>query len=207
MGPFLFAGLASLGTTVAIGMLAASTSRPAGPIAAGPSARGLAIVLCALAMSPGILGVVVAMLAVEARAIADPSSGLLAIVPAAAGSVVGLVLITRVAGESDPNVAWIAVVWIIGLTALSIVAAVLGSTIPQDRPTTLSIAPFAILGLASAGSALRIGQIGASAIRVAEGADEMRVRVVTSGAILHCLPFQAVSFGASLIAILVILLA
>ncbi len=199
MGPLLMAGLACGGAAVAISLLAAGTSRPA-----GTASRGFAVVQIAFCQGIAVLGVVAGLLAVFAGAVPDPAGGLLAAGPAAAGAIVGLGLVVRHRHGSDAGVSTIGAMGIVGLAVLGIVVALLAFVIPVVGTTTLSDWPFIILGPVSGASALAIGVTGARALGSMTGADEETAKVIAAAQISRGALFELAAIGASVVAILLI---
>jgi hypothetical protein len=201
MGALLMTGLASFGAAVAIGLLAAGTSRPT-----RTASRSLAIVQMAFCEGIAVLGTMVGLLAVMTGAVPDPAGGLLAAGPAAAGAIVGLGLVVRHRPDSDPGVSTMGAMFVVGLAVLGIVVALLAFLIPQVGTTTLTGWPFIILGPVSAASALAIGVTGARALGSMAGADEETAKAIAARQISRGALFQLPAIGASVVAILLILI-
>ena len=204
MGPLLFTGLACFGGAVAIGLVAASTSRPVGVTGEAAASRGLAIVLMAFAQGIAVLGVVIGLLAVTLGAVRDPAGGLLAAGPAVAGAVVGIGLIVRRAASSDAQVSIVAAMFIVGMAVLGIVVALLGVFIVEVERSTLSDWPFVILGFASGASAIAIGVTGTRTVPKMTGADDQTRKALQSAQISRIVPFEAIAVGCSGIGILLV---
>lgn len=201
MGALLMTGLASFGAAVAIGLLAAGTSRPAGTVS-----RRLAIVQMAYCQGIAVLGTVVGLLAVTAGAVPDHAGGLLAAGPAAAGAIVGLGLVVRHRLRSDPGISTFGAMFVVGLAILGIVVALLAVFFRDVGTTTLTDWPFIILGPVSTASALAIGVTGARALGSMMGADEETAKVIAAAQISRSVLFQLAAIGASVVAILLILI-
>ncbi|MEO8437987.1 MAG: hypothetical protein ABI562_05970 [Chloroflexota bacterium] len=207
MGPMLMTGLAVFGATIALGLIASNTPRSTGPTRDPASPRGLAIILMAIALGIAVLGVVVGLLAIFRGETSDPSSGLLATGPAVAGAILGLGLIVRRVGNTDPTATAYGVANIIGQGVLGAVVAVLAVLVVEEGTGKPADWPFVILGLASAAAALGIGLTGARSLQALAGADESTAKAIRARQISRCLLFQAVGVGASVVAILLVELA
>lgn len=208
MGPLVMTGLAALGAGVGIGWLHSSTWMPTNEstdrrVATG---RGLAIVSMAICEGIAVLGVVVGVLAVMTDGQIAQTDGLLAAGPAVVGALVGLGLVVRHRQTADPRLIPQAVFFIVGLAALGIVVAVLAYSFGEDGPKHPIEGPFLILGLVSLASALAIGATGADAVRSMEGADETASKAIAARQISRSALFQLAGVGASVIAILLIVL-
>jgi hypothetical protein len=204
LGPLLLTGMACFGAAVANGLLAASTSRPAVEAAAATRSRRLAILSIVFASGIGIQGVVAGLLAIFLGEVRGPTAALLAAGPAVVGAIVGLGLIVRRAGTLDARVSTLAVAQIILLAVLGIVVALLAVIIVEEGTTRISDWPFVLLGLAAGASAFAIGATGAWVIPTMTGTDESTATAMYSAQIARFLPFEAVGFGASTIAVLLV---
>jgi hypothetical protein len=204
MGPMLLTGLVCFGATVAIGLVASSTSRPTRPIAGVPPALRLAIILVAFAAGSAVMGFVIGLLAVEMGAVSGPLDGLLAALPAMAGGSIGLGMIMRQIGQMDRQAAMFGAVYIVGLAVLGAVLAVLAFLTLRESPAAQGDWPFVLLGLASGAAALGIGVSGSRSIRSIEGADETTATAIVKRQIRRVVPLQAVAVSASAIAILLV---
>lgn len=206
MGPMLMTGLTCFGAAVAIGLLAAATSQPTTPTIGPSPSRSLAIISMAIAAGSGVLGVVVGLIAVVSGAVADPSTGVLAAAPAILGGVIGLGLIVRGAGSLDGAIVLYAALFLLGMATLGPVVALMATFIPGDGGTPPSDWPFVILAVAAGGSALAIGLMGARSLQALAGADESTAKAIVVRQISRSLPFQLVGIGATVIAILLLVI-
>jgi F0F1-type ATP synthase membrane subunit c/vacuolar-type H+-ATPase subunit K len=204
MGAMLMTGLACLGATIAIALIATSTLRPVGVSTDPPTSRSLAIILLAFVQGVAVLGVVVGLLAIFAGKVPDPASGLIAAGPAVAGAIVGLVLVVRNRRASDPKLLAIGATYIVAPAMLGVVVALLANFVVVVGAPRLLDWPFIILGATSSASALAIGVTGARTIRSTAGVNEQTRKALTSAQISRCALFQAASFGASAVAILLV---
>lgn len=204
MGPLLFTGLTCFGGAVAIGLIAAGTSREVDEPANAAAVRGWAVILMAFAQGIAVLGVVIGLLAINSGQTLSGASGIFAAGPAVAGAFVGLGLIVRRAGESTTWVSLLASTLIIGLAVLGVVVAMLSVFIVEAGTGTLIDWPFVLLGLASGASALAIGSTGARSIPKVAAADGPSAKTVQSAELSRILPFEGIAIGCSVVAILLI---
>ncbi|HXU85173.1 MAG TPA: hypothetical protein VN773_05155 [Verrucomicrobiae bacterium] len=205
MGPLLLTGLVTGGAAIAIGMVAASSTRPVGTIQPITPVRRLALILTAFITGTGLWSVVIGVLAVILGAIDAPGTApIIAPVIALAGAVVALALVARNLANVDPWVASRAGTFILGLGVLAVVVAILAIVI-RERGHVVESGPFAILGIVMAGSVLGLGVSGAASIRAVGELDGAAALAMTSKAIARCLPFQAVAVGATVVAIVLLI--
>lgn len=208
MGPALMTGLACFGAAVGIGLLVSGTWRSVAGTAdqVARRARGLALILMAFGQGIAVMGVVVGLLDIFLGPTRNPSDGLLAAVPAVAGSLIGLGLIVRHLPSGDRQFSAIAALYVVALAVLAIVVALLGYFIDETGTGNLADWPFAILGLISGTSAMAIGWTAASRIRAMQGADEATAKSITAAAISRAAIFQAAAVASSVVAIALIII-
>jgi F0F1-type ATP synthase membrane subunit c/vacuolar-type H+-ATPase subunit K len=208
MGPMLMTGLACLGTAVGLGLLVSGTWRPVDePVDRRvPTGRSLAIILMAFCESFAILGVIAGLLAILVVKAVHPGDGIFAAALGILGTVIGLGLVASQRRMADPVMSMIAGSYIAGVGVLGIVVAVLANVIVESGTRSLTEWPFVITGLISGASALAIGVIGGPAIQSMQGADPATSKAIVNAQIFRCLPFQVAGIGASVVAILLMVL-
>ena len=205
MGPLLLTGLVTGGAAIAIGIIAASTTRSTRSVLPAPPSRRLALILTAFAEGIGVWGVVIGALAVTTGEIDAPgATPIIAPVLAIAGAAVAFVVMIRNLADLDPRWAPLANLFIIGLAVLALVIALLAILIREHGARIPESWPFAILGLVMAGSVVGLGVTGASSVRAIAGLDDAAAVAVSSKAIVRCLPFQVAAVGATIVAIVLI---
>ena len=207
-GAMLMTGLCGFGGAVALGLIATGTS-PEDSQHRGsrqPDGRGLAIILLAICQGEAVLGTVVGLLAIFLAGVTDPAAGVLAVVPATIGALVGLFLVVRHWRASDPTTSGLIVLYILATVVLSAVVALLALFI--EGPTIPLVDwPFSALGLVSAVATIGIGRIGMTAVpamRDVEGAD---AKAIANTQLARVLPFQLSYVAANAIAIALVVLA
>jgi hypothetical protein len=202
-------GLSCFGAAIALGLIARGGLPPDDPSAKRqiPTSRSIAVILMAFCVGAATLGTIVGLLAIfVAGDVAEPSYGLLAAGPAIAGGVIGLILVARHRDQRNPSISAFAAIYILGITALGGTVALLALFIVEEATKSLTDWPFVILGLVSGGAALAIGTTGASAVRAMQGADEEKAKAVTKAVMSRVVWFQIAYLGASIVAILLIVL-
>ena len=205
MGPLLLTGFATGGAAIAIGLIAASTTRTTRSVLPVPPSRRLAVILMAFAEGSGVWGVVIGLLAVTTGEIDAPgATPIVAPVMAIIGAAIAFVAMIRNLGNLDPRFAPTAIMFIIGLAVLALVVAILAITIHERGARAPETWPFAILGVVMAGSVIGLGVTGARSLRAIAGLDDAAAVAVSSKAILRCVPFQVTAIGAAVLAILLI---
>lgn len=212
MGPLLLAALATFGSTVAIGIIAAGTPRPAGAVTAMPNSRRLAVILFALAGGSGIWGVLAPLLAATNGSSGNHAGATLIPLLPILGAVVALALLMGSFSRLDPWILARAAAFIVPQILLPIIAAVLTIVIPGGgvaHGDGGAVLPFAILGLVAAASAIGLGILGVDGVRalaVFDGtpADDPEVRRRTSAILVRCIPFELLAVGSALIGIILV---
>lgn len=214
MGPLLFAGLATFGATVAIGIIAAGTPRPSGAAVPMPPSRRMAVILFALASGGGLWGVFVALLAAASGSKGGGASArdvagapLVAVLPIV-GAVVALVLMMRAFSRVDPWILGRSIRFIVPEVVLAIVAAIL--TVVLDGPAAeMEAGPFLLLGFVSTGAAIWLGVLGVGSVQalaVLDGSapDDAVVRAEIDRVFKRCVPFVIASIASAALAILLV---
>jgi F0F1-type ATP synthase membrane subunit c/vacuolar-type H+-ATPase subunit K len=205
MGPLLLTGLATGGAAIAIGIIAASTTRSTRSVLPAPPSRRLALILTAFVEGSGVWGVVIGLLAVTTGEIDAPgATPIVAPVLAIAGAAVAFVVMVRNLADLDPRYALTAIMFIVGLAVLALVVAIMGIVIHERGARVPESWPFAILGVVMAGSVIGLGATGARSVRAIAGLDDAAAVAVSSKAIARCLPFQVAAVGAAVVAIVLI---
>lgn len=203
MGPLLLTGLSVFGALLAIGLVVASSTAPASGGALTP-ARRLALIVIALATGCGVVGIVAGLLAITAGARLEPGSTRLLLTLTAAGCLVAPFVVLRAPGPVDRWVLARAAGLGGGLALLAVVVGILSLVIHQFVSGSTPPWAYLVLGLIGAGGIIGVGIAGARSIREVGRLDEEPARAATSKAIARILPFEAIGYGASLVAIVLI---
>jgi F0F1-type ATP synthase membrane subunit c/vacuolar-type H+-ATPase subunit K len=181
MGPLIVAGLALAGAAIGIAQTAASARASTGPTA--PAIRATAVLGLAFTQGVGVLGAVVAILAISVRQAGDANSGVVVIVIAGAGAIIGLAILARAGDRVHPSVRGLGLLYVSSDAMLGIVIGVLAATIGEGA----AIGPdavFVALGLVALVAAVAIGQIAGTALvaisTTPSAADEIRRRFITT---------------------------
>lgn len=212
MGPLLVTGAGCFGAAIAMGLITAAAGRALSETAEPLSVRAVYILLAAFIEGMGVLGVVIGILAIAEAKIGDPSSAVVAAVPAVGGSVAGIILALR-GGRSAVRILGLS--FIVGLGYLGVVVGVLAIAIGEGARLGMGDAPFAIiaivyvvapigLGISGVRSIADVGRarsVGPSGIRQPGTVEFLRIRVVGRAAL-----FQTVTIVATVAATLLVVL-
>jgi F0F1-type ATP synthase membrane subunit c/vacuolar-type H+-ATPase subunit K len=181
MGPLIVAGLALAGAAIGIAQTAARARGSTGPTA--PAIRATAVLGLAFTQGVGVLGAVVAILAISVRQAGDATSGVVVIVIAGAGALIGLAILARAGDGVHPSVRGLGLLYVSSDAMLGIVIGVLAATIGEGAAIGLD-AVFVVLGLVALVAAVAIGQIAGTALvaisTTPSAADEIRRRFITT---------------------------
>jgi F0F1-type ATP synthase membrane subunit c/vacuolar-type H+-ATPase subunit K len=181
MGPLIVAGLALAGAAIGIAQTTARARGSTGPTA--PAIRATAVLGLAFTQGVGVLGAVVAILAISVRQAGDATSGVVVIVIAGAGALVGLAILARAGDGVHPSVRGLGLLYVSSDAMLGIVIGVLAATIGEGAAIGLD-AVFVVLGLVALVAAVAIGQIAGTALvaisTTPSAADEIRRRFITT---------------------------
>jgi F0F1-type ATP synthase membrane subunit c/vacuolar-type H+-ATPase subunit K len=184
MGPLIVAGLALAGAAIGIAQTAARARGLTGPTA--PAIRATAVLGLAFAQGVGVLGAVVAILAISVRQAGDATSGVVVVVIAGSGALVGLAILARADDGMHPTVRGLGIQFVGSDAMLGIVIGVLAATIGEGAAIGLD-AVFVILGLVAFVAAVAIGRIAPIALvaisTTPSAADEIRRRFITTAAL------------------------
>jgi F0F1-type ATP synthase membrane subunit c/vacuolar-type H+-ATPase subunit K len=125
----------------------------------------------------------VAILAISVRQAGDATSGVVVIVIAGAGALVGLAILARAGDGVHPSVRGLGLLYVSSDAMLGIVIGVLAATIGEGAAIGLD-AVFVVLGLVALVAAVAIGQIAGTALvaisTTPSAADEIRRRFITT---------------------------
>jgi F0F1-type ATP synthase membrane subunit c/vacuolar-type H+-ATPase subunit K len=181
MGPLIVAGLALAGAAIGIAQTAARARGSTGPTA--PAIRATAVLGLAFTQGVGVLGAVVAILAISVRQAGDATSGVVVIVIAGAGALIGLAILARAGDGVHPSVRGLGLLDVSSDAMLGLVIGVLAATLGEGAAIGLD-AVFVVLGLVALVAAVAIGQIAGTALvaisTTPSAADEIRRRFITT---------------------------
>jgi F0F1-type ATP synthase membrane subunit c/vacuolar-type H+-ATPase subunit K len=208
MGPLLLTGLATLGATIALGLIGSNAVPSARPGIPPPNVRSFAVILMAFASGIGVIGVVVGTLAVVTGVVGD-SSPVLAVVlaPAILGTLIGFAMIIRAGGAVDRSLSTIAISFIAGQAILAGVVATLAVTIREFGGPSPAAPPFVVFGITAAAGAIGLGVVGGRGLHAVAAADARSTRQAVSDQIRRVVPFDAIAVGAEFAAIVVLVTA
>lgn len=205
MSPLVMTALAALAASTGIGWISASTWRPVKPPARGePSGRSLAIVSMAFCEGIAVLGVVAGLLAIFMDEPVAPIDEVLAAALPIAGAVLGIVLVIRDRGTTDPWVAIQATGFILGLGGLGLVVSVLGTIIADNRGEPGNPGLYVVLALAQVIAIAGIALTSATSIQSMRGTDVVATRAILARQILRSAIFELIGVGGFVIALLLI---
>jgi len=207
MGPLVLTGLAAFGAAIGVGWVVASTSAttPVPQDRRAPSARRFAITSLAYTQGTAVLAAVAGILSVTLRAAPTGSDRLLAAGPAVLGALIGLGLVAQRGRAADRAVAAQGVMFILSAAVLGVVTTLLANVLTSTASAPIE-GPFAVLGVVAMAAALALGVNGAQAVRAMADVDETETKRVMARWVVRSTLLQIPGAGASLIAIVLIVL-
>jgi hypothetical protein len=211
----LLAGLSCLGAAIGIGLVGSRTppddaasrgSRERSMRAGSPPERGsprqLAIVVMAFCMGIAVLGVVVGLLAVIlGPPVRASTNGLIAALPAIAGTGAGLAIVARNREAADDRTSRIAGGFLFAIGALGVALAILAYAIVGDGQARPPDWAFPLLGLVTIASTLGMGLTTAATLAAMRDAGPEDRRQLHSRQLVRVLMLDATAVAASAIGV------